>query len=143
MFLTMMFGLMMIFSGSASAQSPSTFQKTCNDIKYGVDSKGTPVVQASCLKNDGRTRVTSYAALRGFHNKEGKLYAGPGVSTFQKTCRDSSMEVKGEHVYLMSTCAKTNGEQVKTSTILYDVNNIDGQLQHRVRGNDTVVPPVK
>lgn len=143
MFLTMVFGLVMVFSGSASAQSPSTFQKTCKDIKYGVDSKGTPVVQASCLKKDGKTRVTSYAALRGFHNNEGRLTAGAGLSTFQKTCRDSSMEVKGQHVYLMSTCAKTNGEVVKTSTILYDVNNIDGQLQHRVRGNDTVVPPVK
>ena len=98
MFLTMVFGLMMVFSGSASAQSPSTFQKTCEDIKYGVDSKGTPVVQASCLEADGETRVTSYVALRGFHNKEGRLTAGPGLSTFQKTCRNSYMEVKGQQI---------------------------------------------
>ena len=143
MFLTMVFGLVMVFSGSASAQSPSTFQKTCKDIKYGVDSKGTPVVQASCLKANGQSSVTSYAALRGFHNFEGRLTAGPGLGTFQKTCRDSSFEVKGQHVYLKSTCAKTNGEEVETSTILYDVHNKDGQLQHRVSGNDKVVPPVK
>lgn len=143
MFLTMVFGLVMVFSGSASAQSPSTFQKTCKDIKYGVDSKGTPVVQASCLKADGKSSVTSYAALRSFHNFEGRLTAGAGFATFQKTCRDSSIEVKGQHVYLKSTCAKTNGEEVETSTILYDVHNKDGQLQHRVSGNDKVVPPVK
>ena len=143
MFLTMVFGLVMVFSGSASAQSPSTFQKTCKDLKYGVDSKGTPVVQASCLKANGQSSVTSYAALRGFHNFEGRLTAGPGFGTFQKTCRNSSFEVKGQHVYLKSTCAKTNGEEVATSTVLYDVHNKDGQLQHRVSGHDKVVPPVK
>ena len=32
----------------AFAQSPSTFQKSCDNIRYGVDKAGTPIVQASC-----------------------------------------------------------------------------------------------
>jgi|GEM_PF-7065654 hypothetical protein len=30
---------------------------TCKNIQYGVDSAGTPVVAASCLKSDNKTRV--------------------------------------------------------------------------------------
>lgn len=123
----------------AFAQTASTFQKSCNDIKYGVDKEGTPVVMASCLKKDGKTRQQTAAALRGFSNNEGRLTAGPGVSTFQKTCKDMKVETKDAHVHVSATCKKTSGEWVPASTILYDVNNIDGELRHRVAGNDKVV----
>ena len=94
---------------------------------------------ASCLKADGKTRVNTAAALRGFENKEGRLSAGPGLSSFQKTCKDMNVEVKGEHVHLTAMCKKTSGEWVPTSTIVYDVENIDGNMRHKVAGNDKVV----
>lgn len=124
---------------TASAQSASTFQQSCNNIKYGVDKAGTPIVLASCLKADSKTRVETAAALRGFENKDGRLTAGPGPSTFQKTCKDMKVEPRDGHIRLDATCQKTSGQWVKTSTILYDVNNKDGQLHHRVPGNDKVV----
>lgn len=126
-------------SAPAFAQSASTFQKTCNNIKYGVDKEKTPVVMASCLKKDNKTRQETAAAIRGFSNNEGRLTAGAGVSTFQKTCKDMKVEARDDHVHLTATCKKTSGEWVPTSTILYDVDNIDGKLRHRVPGNDKVV----
>ena len=121
------------------AQSASTFQKTCDNIRYGVDKAGTPIVQAACLKADGKTRVESAAALRGFQNKEGRLTAGAGLSSFQKSCSDMKMEVRDGHVHLKANCKKSSGEPVPTSTILYDVSNNDGVLKHKVAGNDKVV----
>ena len=97
---------------------------------------GTPIVQAGCQKADGKTRVESAAALRGFHNMEGRLSAGAGVSSFQKTCVGMKMEVRDGNVHLNANCRKTSGESVPTSTILYDVHNMDGQLKHKVAGND-------
>jgi hypothetical protein len=132
--------------GVAPAQEPSTFQKTCTNIRYGVDSAGTPVAVASCPKGDGKTRVESYAALRGFHNKDGRLSAGPGLATFHKTCTGMKLGVRKDDgaVVLTATCPKTSGERVETSTVLWDVHaDRDGQLHHRIPGNDTVVPPVK
>lgn len=132
--------------GSALAQEPSTFPNTCNNIRYGVDSAGIPVAVASCLKSDTKTRVESYAALRGFHNKDGRLSAGPGVATFQRTCTDMKLGVRKDDgaVVLSAICPKTSGERVETSTVLWDVHaDSSGRLHHRVPGNDQVVPPVK
>jgi hypothetical protein len=135
-----------IRGGTALAQEPSTFQKTCNNIRYGVDSAGTPVVVASCPKSDNKTRVESYAALRGFHNKEGRLGAGPGLATFQRTCTGMKVGVRKDDgaVVLSATCPKPSGERAETSTVLWDVHvDSSGRLHHRVPGNDKVVPPVK
>jgi len=126
-------------SATAFAQSASTFQKSCENIRYGVDKQGTPVALASCLKADGKTRVETAVALRGFHNMEGRLTAGAGVSTFQKTCKDMKVGFSEGQVRVNAMCKKTSGEWVSASAILYDVNNIDGQLRHRVAGNDKVV----
>lgn len=131
---------------AAFAQEPSTFQKTCIQIRYGVDSAGTPVVAASCPKKDGKTRVESYAALRGFHNRDGRLSAGPGAATFQKTCTGMKVGVRKDDgaVVLSASCPKDSGEQVEASIVLWDVHaDGDGRLHHRVPGNDVVVPPVK
>jgi hypothetical protein len=135
-----------IGAGIALAQEPSTFQKTCNQIRYGVDAAGTPVVVASCPKSDNNKRVESYAALRGFHNKEGRLSAGPGAATFHKTCTGMKVGVRKDDgaVVLSASCPKTSGEQVETSIVLWDVHaDSDGRLHHRRPGNDKVTPPVK
>lgn len=135
-----------IGGGIALAQEQSTFQKICNNIRYGVDSAGTPVVVASCLKSDNKTRVEFYAALRGFHNKDARLSAGPGLATFQKTCTGMKVGVRKDDgaVVLSASCLKTSGEEVETATVLWDVHaDSSGQLHHRVAGNDKVVPPVK
>lgn len=126
-------------STTVFAEQPSTFQKSCNNIKYGTDKEGTPIVMASCLKVDGKTRVNTAAALRGFQNKEGSLTPAPGVSSFQKTCKDMKVEVKGDQVLLIATCKKTSGEWAGTSTFVYDIENIDGNMRHKVPGNDKVV----
>lgn len=128
------------------AQEPSTFQKVCTNIRYGVDAVGTPVVVASCPKSDRKAQVESYVALRGFHNKEGRLSAGPGASTFQRTCTGMKLEVRKDDgaVLLWASCPKTSGEQVETSIVVWDVHaDSSGQLHHRVPGNDKVTPPVK
>lgn len=135
-----------IGGGMALAQEASTFQKTCNNIRYGVDSAGTPVVVASCPKSDNKTRVESYAALRGFHFKEGRLSAGPGTATFHRTCSNMKVGVRKDDgtVVLSASCPKTSGERVVTSIVLWDVHaDSSGRLHHRVPGNDKVVPPVK
>jgi len=103
-------------------------------------------VVASCPASDKKTRVESYAALRGFHNKEGRLSAGAGPATFQHSCTGMKMGVRKDDgsVILTATCPKSSGEQVETSTVLWDVHaDSNGQLNHRIRGTDKVVPPVK
>lgn len=134
-----------IGGGTALAQEPSTFQKSCNNIRYGVDASGTPVVAASCLKSDNKTRVETYVALRGFQNKEGRLVAGPGTATFQKTCTSITLGVRKDDgaVVLSATCPKESGEKVETSIVLWDVHaDSSGHLHYRVPGNKRVVPLV-
>ncbi len=135
-----------IAAATAIAQEPSTFQKTCNHLRYGVDSAGTPVAVASCPKSDNKTRVESYVALRGFHNKNGRLSAGAGPATFHKTCTDIKVGVRKDDgaVVISAMCPKSSGERVETSSILWDVHvDSTGQLHHLVPGTDKVVPPVK
>jgi hypothetical protein len=135
-----------ISGATAFAQEPSTFQKTCTHIRYGVDSAGTPVVMASCPATGLKTPVESYAALRGLHSKEGRLSAGSGASTFHRSCTGMKLEVRKDdgQVLLSASCRKTSGEQVETSIVVWDIHaDSSGQLHHRFPGNDKVVPPVK
>jgi hypothetical protein len=127
-----------LMSASVFAQSASTFQDSCENIRYGVDKRGMPIALANCLKADGQTPNETAVALRGFHNNEGRLTAGAGASSFQQSCQEIQVNVRDGHVRIDASCQKSSGEWVSTSTILYDVHNNDGQLQHKVRGNDEV-----
>lgn len=133
----------LVGGGTAFAQSSSDMTG-CTDIRYGVDSVKTPVLVASCLKNDKKTRVESYIVIGGFANKEGRLSSGPGPSTFQNSCRDPKVQIVNSKVLLIASCPKTgNREYLETSNEIFDVVNKNGQLTHRIAPQGKVVPPVK
>ena len=140
--LAVAFGAMVVVglgAGDAKAQSRSTFQDSCSEIRYATDDVGTPAIAATCLRADGVTQNQSMVAIRGISNNEGRLVGGPGVSSFQTSCRRMRVEVQGEHVVLLASCYRSNGQRVDASARLYDIENNDGNLRHRVAGNDTLV----
>lgn len=125
-------------STPAIAQQPSNFQNSCQNIRYGTDTRGTPVIQASCRTKNGSV-VESAVAIRGFHNSEGRISAGAGTSSFQNSCRNMKIAMREGHVWLDASCRTTDGQYVDSSAKIYDISNEDGTLRHRVPGNDTIV----
>jgi hypothetical protein len=116
---------------SASAQTPSTFQDSCSNIRYGEEG-GNAMIYADCRRSDGSVNAAS-VVIKGIDNKEGRLShtAGNNPSTFQRTCQNMSLALAGPSgVELRGSCQTSQGNYVDTTTAIWDVNNIEGNLQY-------------
>ena len=122
-------------SNTAHAQQASTFQNECTDIQYGTDGAGTPAILATCKAGNG-SATRSAVAIRGIENRDGRLTAVGGYSTFQKSCEDMRIDVRDPHVYLTGHCRKKDGSMIDASAIIYDIVYDGGTLRNRVAGHD-------
>jgi len=116
---------------SANAQTRSTFQDSCSKIRYGVKN-GNAMIYADCRRSNGSVNAAS-VVIKGIDNQEGRLShtAGNNPSTFQGSCRNMSIALAGPSgVELRGSCRTSQGNYVNTTTAIWDVNNIDGNLKY-------------
>lgn len=116
---------------SASAQSPSTFQDSCSNIRYG-EADGNAMIYADCRRSDGSVNAAS-VVIKGIDNQEGRLShtAGNNPSTFQRSCQNMSIALVGPSgVELQGSCQTSQGNYLDTTTAIWDLNNIEGNLQY-------------
>ena len=102
---------------------PSTFFKTCEDIKLSDDGLS---FSAKCKKKDQSINQTSIA-LKGIHNLDGKLSMGAGESTYQKSCDTVRLQLSPEF-RLTAICKTAAGRPSNTQLPLEGFHNIDGVL---------------
>ncbi len=130
-FLTVMTTLALSFSTMANAQSRSTFQDSCSNIRYG-EANGNAMIYADCRRRNQSVNATS-VVIKGIDNIEGRLShtAGNNPSTFQRSCRNMSIALAGRSgVELRGSCRTSQGNYLNTTTAIWDVNNIDGNLKY-------------
>lgn len=116
---------------SANAQSRSTFQDSCTNVRYG-EAGGNAMIYADCRRKNGSMNKAS-VVIKGIDNKEGRLShtAGNKPSSFQRSCQKMSIAMAGPSgVELRGSCRTSKGNYVNTTTAIWDVNNIDGNLKY-------------
>lgn len=87
---------------SAAYAAPSTFQKSCTDIKLSEDATK---ITANCKKMDG-TSIPASLDLGGVENIDGKLTKSGKKTTFQQSCNTSNLGINDKHVHLTAICKK-------------------------------------
>jgi hypothetical protein len=109
-------------AGHARAQSASSFQQSCNNIRVTGST-----LSASCRRVDGSFNNTSIL-LKGIANNNGVLQVtGTGQSSFQDSCTDIS--VAGST--LSANCRKIDGSFNGTSILIPGIANNNGVLVHQ------------
>ena len=132
-FVTSAMTLLIVFGGigGVAAQQRATFQDSCSNIRY-EERGGMAGIAATCKSASGASKE-SFVVIKGIDNTEGKLThtAGNNPATFQKSCRDTSIQLAGSSgVTLASTCRTSAGNYLQTATSIWDLNNIDGNLKY-------------
>ncbi|NES64374.1 MAG: hypothetical protein F6K24_03420 [Okeania sp. SIO2D1] len=117
--------------GIESAQAaPSTFQKTCTEIHL-ESVKTNPTLSAVCRQRNQLPHQTCLR-LKGIENIDGNLEQYPltQASTFQKSCRRISIKIRKKGAIITAKCRRRDQSKKRTSLVLQDIENIDGNLQY-------------
>lgn len=111
-----------MFCDHAQAQSPSTFQESCRDIRAdGV------MLSALCRRIDGSWNP-SRIPIRGIENIDGVLrFTGAPHSTYAATCTD----IRASGAVLLASCRRVNGTWSRTSVLIPSIENINGVLRYQ------------
>ena len=113
-------------AGPASAQS--SFTETCSNYGF-VYSGDAPALQATCLTIAKKPNATTMI-ITGIENVKGTLtnLHTTAPSDFQLSCGSIRITADGPYVTLSAYCAAGNNQFSETSTLLNNINNIDGKL---------------
>lgn len=113
-----------VFTNSAFARSPSSFQTSCRNVSLRSN-----VLSAICLTRDGRSEATTFVVLRGINNRDGDL-VDDGSNTpasFQKSC----IGAKAINDNLFANCFRTNGKDLVFNQFrIQGIRNDNGKLKY-------------
>ena len=121
-----------LLSANLAHAGPSTFPRSCSDIRIEQPGGTTVSLGASCRDKAGREQPADFT-LNGYHNIDGRLvYDGKGQSTFQRSCDAIDVRVNQDRVLLTADCKARDQRVRKTSIEIQDIHNIDGRLTRTV-----------
>ena len=125
-FLFIAAGLLLLPIAAAQAK-PSSFQRSCDDIRIEVTSSGA-YLSAQCRDGQGQYRATDMRLI-GYQNDDGYLIRyGFENSSFQHSCDQYWLEVTDGWGALHGNCRSRDGSYVESEIELQGIENIGGQL---------------